>query len=56
LRQICETNFALSLSKGVFTTIDVPGARSTDATGINAEGDIVGTYGKNTGYGFLLSK
>jgi uncharacterized membrane protein len=46
------------LSKGAFTTIDVPGATfGTTASGINLEGDIVGFYSNATGtHGFLLSK
>jgi uncharacterized membrane protein len=54
------------LSKGVFTTIDVPGAAYTTADGINPEGDIVGDYATTVGpcgavpnqgcHGFLLSK
>jgi len=40
-----------------FTTIDVPGASSTEAFGINAEGNIVGSYLNAAGlHGFLLSK
>src|ERR1700674_1929714 len=39
-----------------FTTIDVPGALSTSASGINARGDIVGSYmdGKHHSHGYLL--
>ena len=39
-----------------FTTIDVPGAVFTSASGINARGDIVGTYrdGSRRSHGFLL--
>ena len=46
------------LSKGTFTTIDVPGAISTDTNGINSRGDIVGDYIDSDGneHGFLLSK
>jgi uncharacterized membrane protein len=44
------------LSKGTFTTIDVPGALGTTARGINPEGDIVGFYLNDTGFhGFLFS-
>ena len=40
-----------------FTTIDIPGARATAATGINARGDIVGSYSDVIGFhGFLLSQ
>ena len=40
-----------------FTTIDVPGARSTSAQGINARGDIVGTYVDLAGraHGFVFA-
>jgi uncharacterized membrane protein len=39
-----------------FTTIDVPGALSTSASGINARGDIVGSYRDRNGrqHGYLL--
>jgi len=30
--------------QGAFTTIDSPGSTATTATGINADGDIVGFY------------
>lgn len=46
------------ISKGNFTTIDVPESRATATLSINARGDIVGQYadanGKN--HGFLLSR
>lgn len=42
-----------------FTTIDVPGGRLIQASGINDGGQIVGRYddpiGSNTGHGFLDS-
>ena len=41
-----------------FTTIDVPGAAYTNASGINRDGDIVGSYGQDTStdaHGFLYS-
>jgi probable HAF family extracellular repeat protein len=48
------------LSKGAFTSIDVPGALAggTSAPGINFEGDIVGSFADSSGnpHGFLLSK
>jgi len=54
------------LSQGTFATVDVPGASSTTAFGINPEGDIVGDYSTTVGpcadvpdagcHGFLLSK
>ncbi|GAC1656226.1 MAG: hypothetical protein NVS4B3_21780 [Gemmatimonadaceae bacterium] len=39
-----------------FTTIDVPGALATSASGINARGDIVGSYvdGNHHSHGYLL--
>ena len=45
------------LLQGTFTTIDVPGASSTQAFGINPRGDIVAqsTAGGTT-HGFLLDK
>jgi hypothetical protein len=45
-------------AQGTFTTIDVPGAISTNVTGINPGGDIVGGYisAGSVGHGFLLSK
>ena len=41
-----------------FTSIDPPGSTFTQATGINPQGDIVGTYFDSSGnaHGFLLSK
>jgi hypothetical protein len=48
------------LSKGEFTAIDVPAAFGiqTGASGINPQGDIVGTYSDGSGQtrGFLLSR
>jgi hypothetical protein len=48
------------LSKGKFAAIDVPAAFgiATLASGINPQGDIVGTYsdGSSSTRGFLLSK
>ena len=45
------------LSKGTFTTIDVPGAFGTTARGINPKGNIVGFFFDATGFhGFLFSK
>src|ERR1700730_2389599 len=48
------------LSRGKFTTIDVPGAGAplyTEPYGINPQGDIVGYYSDSSGvHGFLLSK
>ncbi len=42
---------------GAFTTIDIPGAKATNATGINARGDIVGSYSDGSKFhGFLLSR
>jgi hypothetical protein len=44
-------------SVGQFTTIDVPGATSTSAVGINPNGEIVGQFidGGGNEHGFLLS-
>jgi hypothetical protein len=45
------------MSRGVFTSIEIPGALFTDPIGINARGDIVGFYGDSTAYhGFCLTK
>ncbi len=45
------------VSRGQFTTIDIPGATRTVANGINARGDIVGRYDiAGVGHGFLLSE
>jgi uncharacterized membrane protein len=45
------------LTKGVLTTIDVPGAITTNAFGINERGDIVGLYEDGTGFhGFVLAR
>ena len=41
----------------VYTTIDVPGASTTNAQGINQQGDIVGGYADSSGgHGYLLSE
>jgi hypothetical protein len=40
--------------KGVFLTLDYPGASNTDAFGINNTGSIVGTY-NNFSRGFLAT-
>jgi len=45
------------LRGGVLTTIDVPGAVRTSATGINASGDITGFYNAGgVGHGYLLTR
>ena len=46
------------LAKGDFTTVQFPGALSTEAVGINNRGQIVGTYvdSSNTAHGFLLDQ
>jgi parallel beta-helix repeat protein len=46
------------LSKGTFTTIEMPGAVWLHARGINAQGDAVGYFqdGNNRVHGFLLKK
>ena len=68
-RHVTVYSLALSLVLGVtpkalatdrqpdtFTTIDFPGASSTDADAINPRGDIVGNYFiAGVGHGFLLS-
>jgi uncharacterized membrane protein len=42
---------------GVFTSLDVPGAETTSANGINARGDIIGAYWLASGWhGFLLTR
>ena len=43
------------LQAGNFKAIDGPGAVSTDAHGINSEGDIVGVYRTPTEHGYLLN-
>ena len=46
----------LSLAQGTYTQIDVPGAVTTEAAGINTAGEIVGTYIDSAGgHGFLFS-
>jgi hypothetical protein len=51
-------NHGYALSKGVFTSIDFPGALQTFTRGINAAGAIVGQYQSSDlkQHGFLLSK
>jgi hypothetical protein len=44
-----------SLSAGVYTNIDYPGALDTYANGINDRGQIVGYYYAKPGHGYLLS-
>jgi probable HAF family extracellular repeat protein len=48
----------LALAQGTYTQIDYPGAIYTEGAGIDAAGDIVGTYidTSNNYHGFLLSK
>ena len=45
------------LSRGVFTTIAIPGAKSTLAVGINDSGTIVGAYQDSLNYfhGFVMN-
>ena len=53
---ICMVSSGFAHDHG-FTTIDVPGASSTQALGINPKGHIVGSYLDAAGlHGFLLSK
>jgi len=51
-------NHGFVISGGEFRTIDIVGAMSTQAIGINTRGDIVGSYADPSGvaHGFLLSK
>jgi uncharacterized membrane protein len=53
-----ETVHGFLLDKGVFTTIDPPGASFTEATGINGRGQIVGFYldAEGTIHGFLRDR
>jgi len=53
-----DTNHGFLLSKGNFSTIDVPGALITEASDINANGEIVGSYldASFNVHGFLLTK
>jgi probable HAF family extracellular repeat protein len=46
------------LSRGIFSTIDVPEATFTEAFKINSRGDIVGTYDSADArrHGFLFSR
>jgi uncharacterized membrane protein len=47
---------AFLLDQGSYTTLDVPGAYTTQATGINASGHIVGYYMDANGtHGFLAT-
>jgi hypothetical protein len=52
------TEHGFLLSKGVFTSIDVPGAYYTIAWGINNSGEIAGWYGltASDSHGFIYSK
>jgi hypothetical protein len=45
------------LSKGTFSTIEVPGSTFCPATGLNPQGDILGFYfdSRGIGHGYLLS-
>jgi len=47
----------LTLAQGTYTQIDVPGSITTEAVGINTQGDIVGFYAdsNNIFHAFLLS-
>src|SRR5438105_2602115 len=47
----------LALAQGTYTQIDVPGSITTEAVGINTQGDIVGFYAdsSNVFHAFLLS-
>ena len=51
------TNPGFVLEKGTFSTIEVPGALSTAALGMNNRGQIVGFYeAGETNHGFLLDQ
>src|SRR6266568_2249903 len=53
---ICMVSSGFAHDHG-FTTIDVPGASSTEAFGITPEGNVVGVYSNATGtHGFLLRR
>ena len=44
------------LNKGVFTTVDVPGADATSLNGINASGQLHGTYLDSSGFHALVAE
>ena len=46
------------LSQGKFTSVDIPGATSTEANGLDPHGNVVGRYVTSDGYthGYFLSK
>jgi uncharacterized membrane protein len=55
LTTLTAAQHAFLMRDGVFTSFDVPGARATLFTGINARGDIVGTYSDGSRFhGFLI--
>ena len=39
-----DTNHGFILSKGVYTTIDVPGSKRTEIYSIDAHGQVVGVF------------
>ena len=51
-------NHGFLLSKGAFTVTNVPGATVTNNRGINARGDISGSYTDGSGnpHGFLRTR
>ena len=53
-----DTTHGFLLDRGVFTTIDPPGASFTEAVGINDRGQIVGPYldAEGTPHGFLRDR
>ena len=56
---VCANDFSIGahgylLSKGTFTTINVPGASTTHCLGVNDSGEIV--FYTDTGHGYLLSE
>jgi len=55
LTTLTAAQHAFLMRDGVFASFDVPGARATAFTGINARGDIVGTYSDGSRFhGFLI--
>jgi len=55
---VVDTSRQGAASDWVFTSVDYPGAAATRAFGINAGGDVVGSYADATGrtHGFLASR
>ena len=55
-KAVLTTFYGFLLATGRFVTIDVPGAFSTNALGINNSGEIVGITQGTAERGFLLSR